>query len=123
MLTRRMEIVKVRKRLAWIIVVVMMALGGCGAPGDKGPAPEDLLPASGSVPHLTQVVMNLVNNAFEAMPNGGKLTIRTRASDKFVLLEVGDTGVGMEENIKNQILIVLLFYQNVFHGLNNFELL
>jgi hypothetical protein len=27
----------------------MMALGGCGAPGGQGPAPQDLLPASGAV--------------------------------------------------------------------------
>jgi hypothetical protein len=40
---------EVRKRLAWVIVVVMIALGGCGAPEGKGPAPEDLLPASGAV--------------------------------------------------------------------------
>jgi len=40
---------KVRKWLAWVIVIVMMMLAGCGAPENKGPAPEDLLPASGAV--------------------------------------------------------------------------
>jgi hypothetical protein len=40
---------EVRKQLAWVIVFVMMVLGGCGAPADEGPAPEDLLPASGAV--------------------------------------------------------------------------
>jgi hypothetical protein len=39
----------VRKQLAYIIVVAMMALGACGAPGGQGPAPQDLLPASGAV--------------------------------------------------------------------------
>jgi hypothetical protein len=39
---------EVRKQLAWAIVV-MIALGGCGAPAGQGPAPEDLLPASGAV--------------------------------------------------------------------------
>jgi hypothetical protein len=48
-LIRRAEVVEVRKWLAWVIVVVMMALGGCGAPSGKGPVPEDLLPASGAV--------------------------------------------------------------------------
>jgi hypothetical protein len=43
------EMVKVRKRLAWVIVVVTIALGGCGAPAGKERAPEDLLPASGAV--------------------------------------------------------------------------
>jgi hypothetical protein len=40
---------KVRKQLAWVIVVVMIALSGCGAPGGQEPAPKDLLPASGAV--------------------------------------------------------------------------
>jgi hypothetical protein len=50
MLTRRAEVIEVRKLLAWVIVVVMMVLAGCGgAPGGQGSAPEDLLPASGAV--------------------------------------------------------------------------
>jgi hypothetical protein len=49
MRTGLVELVKMRKRLVWVIVVLMMSLGACGAPGGKGPAPEDLLPASGAV--------------------------------------------------------------------------
>jgi len=44
-----MEVMEVRKQLARVIVTVAMALGGCGAPEGKGPAPEDLLPGSGAV--------------------------------------------------------------------------
>jgi hypothetical protein len=43
------KLTKVRKRLAWVIVAVMIILSGCGAPAGKGPVPEDLLPASGAV--------------------------------------------------------------------------
>jgi hypothetical protein len=46
---RRIEVVEMRKRLAWVFVVVIIALGGCGAPAGSGPVPEDLLPASGAV--------------------------------------------------------------------------
>jgi signal transduction histidine kinase len=52
---------------------------------------------------MTQVLMNTVVNSIQAMPNGGKLIIRTLVADKFISLVVEDTGVGMEENIKNQI--------------------
>lgn len=69
----------------------------------------DALPIKGSVPHLTKVVMNLVTNAFEAMPEGGQLTVRTLCRNverplngyeriepgDYVLMEVEDTGVGI----------------------------
>jgi hypothetical protein len=42
-------VMEIRKGLAWVIVVLMIALGGCAAPAGKGPAPQDLLPTSGAV--------------------------------------------------------------------------
>ena len=68
----------------------------------------------GSPVHLSKTLMNLVSNAVEAMPDGGKLIIKTGnhyikshhpikgynevKEGNYVMLTVSDTGIGMSEN-------------------------
>ena len=49
----------------------------------------------GSPDQLQQVFMNVVLNAHAAMKKGGVLTIRTRATEGWVLVEFEDTGCGI----------------------------
>jgi len=49
----------------------------------------------GDLEKLAEVVRNLIINALEAMPDGGKLAVKTALDSKRVILEVRDTGVGM----------------------------
>ncbi|WP_419785282.1 sensor histidine kinase [Pseudodesulfovibrio sp.] len=56
----------------------------------------DLRPVHASVTELHQVILNLVNNAIQAMePHGGTLSIACREEDGRAVVEVGDTGPGI----------------------------
>jgi PAS domain S-box-containing protein len=46
---------------------------------------------------LELVVINLIVNAFQAMPNGGRLTIGAWREGAQVVIEIGDTGPGIPE--------------------------
>jgi signal transduction histidine kinase len=50
----------------------------------------------GSVVGLNQVFMNLISNSVDAMPQGGVLTITGKSSGKHVMVEVSDSGIGMD---------------------------
>jgi signal transduction histidine kinase len=47
---------------------------------------------------LTRVVDNLINNAVEAMPRGGRLTLESRVEDDEYVIAVGDDGEGISED-------------------------
>jgi CheY-like chemotaxis protein len=52
-------------------------------------------------PHqIGQVIMNLVVNARDAMPQGGRLTLETANVSQVVMLAVSDTGCGMDNETR-----------------------
>lgn len=61
----------------------------------------DLPPVECFPGRINQVFMNLLHNAIQAMDGNGILTIRTRPADDSVIIEVSDTGKGIEpENLE-----------------------
>ncbi|MBL7204616.1 MAG: PAS domain S-box protein, partial [Desulfobacteraceae bacterium] len=78
---------------------------------------KDLLNIKGSTAHLSKTVMNLISNAAEAMPDGGKVLISTenlyidrpiRGYDHvnegdYMTVMVSDTGIGISKKDMNRI--------------------
>jgi signal transduction histidine kinase/FixJ family two-component response regulator len=75
---------------------------------------EDAPTVLGIESELREALSNLVINAVDAMPRGGTITIRTRSfpwivgmaatAEPFVILEVSDTGIGMDDETKRRCL-------------------
>jgi PAS domain S-box-containing protein len=86
-------------------------------------------PIVGDRTQVQQVILNLAVNARDAMPGGGRLTIRTAAvwldsktagqdvlPGPFVLLEVSDTGSGMDEATQSRIFEPFFTTKALGHG-------
>ncbi|MBI2218879.1 MAG: response regulator [Candidatus Rokubacteria bacterium] len=59
---------------------------------------------AGHAASLREVITNLVLNAVDALPRGGRITVRTAREDDEVCLSVTDDGVGMPEAVARRAL-------------------
>jgi signal transduction histidine kinase len=58
--------------------------------------------------YLQRILINLSNNAVQAMPNGGELTISVASRNGKAAITVQDTGVGIPEYVKSTIFTPLM---------------
>lgn len=52
---------------------------------------------------LNQVWTNLIDNAIDALPGGGQITIRSHWNKKWAVIEIEDNGTGIPEEIRGRI--------------------
>lgn len=60
-------------------------------------------PVMGNVSELREVLTNIIFNAVEAMPKGGRLIVKTEGVERWISVSVSDTGMGMIDEVKARI--------------------
>ena len=61
---------------------------------------QDLPKVKLDLTFLKRILVNLVTNAIQAMPNGGKVTVNVFSEGDGVAVTVTDTGVGIPDEVK-----------------------
>ena len=59
--------------------------------------------ARGDREMLRQVLLNIIGNGYQAMPDGGRLTVDVAAPDGAVRIDVADSGVGMSAEARERL--------------------
>ena len=57
----------------------------------------------GDESELREVLVNMVFNAVDAMPDGGTLTLATHETEEHLIVSVSDTGCGMSDDVRSRI--------------------
>lgn len=65
-------------------------------------APKTLPAVLGNPSEIREVLLNIVNNALDAMPNGGRVSFRARKNKNSVFIAISDTGNGMPKDVKEK---------------------
>jgi two-component system NtrC family sensor kinase len=64
---------------------------------------EEIPKVMGSTNQLRQVLLNIIRNAKEAMPEGGILSLETMSEDTRIIIHIEDTGIGIPKEIRDKI--------------------
>ena len=65
--------------------------------------PPERLVVHGDMHRLTQILVNLLNNAARYTPHAGRIAVRARREDRWSVIEVSDNGRGIEPGMLERI--------------------
>ncbi len=88
------ELVDINKEIKFILDIIGHDFKNNNIAGELNLS-ESLPTIVGSVNHLQQVFLNLLINARDAMPKGGKVVITTELKDFNIYIHFADTGTGI----------------------------
>lgn len=60
-------------------------------------------PIEGSAAELREALLNILINGIEAMPHGGKLTVKSEQEGNFAVISITDTGIGMTSEVRKRV--------------------
>jgi signal transduction histidine kinase len=64
---------------------------------------NEVTPIAGDAAELREALLNIIFNAMDAMPTGGKITIKSKQENSSVALSISDTGIGIPKGIKKKL--------------------
>ncbi len=73
-------------------------------------------PVMGVPGRVKQVLMNIIVNAIQAMPEGGSISVETRSTGSSVKVVIRDNGVGMSHDVQERIFLPFFTTKDVGEG-------
>lgn len=98
----QIETVNVNKAVEDVVAIVHHDLQNNKVGVEQALAPT-LPTIMGNTNYLQQVILNLLINARDAMPNGGKVSVATETKDFKVFVHIADTGTGIPKETLDKI--------------------
>ena len=99
--------------------IIHSVLANLNIPGNitvKYSIGEDFPKLKADQSYLQRILTNLANNAIQAMPNGGKLTVAASRKNGKATITVEDTGEGIPENVRSKLFTPLVTTKLTGHG-------
>lgn len=85
------------------VVALLMSKSEAGGIAMETELPDKKAYVKGDKEAMTQAISNLADNALTYTPKGGAVCIRLKVDDKTVIIEVEDTGIGIEPHHQQRI--------------------